>query len=90
MILALMGATVTLETLTDKGRIDAVLEFDEIIYIIELKKGAPEDGMKQIKKRRYWEAYSGSGKKIILLSVGGFEQKDIRHVSETFSFPDFP
>jgi len=70
------------EKLTDKGRVDAVIEFDSLVYVIELKKGGPEAGMKQIKKKRYWEPYMQSGKEIVLLAVGGFEDKDIRCVRD--------
>ena len=43
MVSVLMGVEIDLEILTDKGRIDGVLEFDNRIYLIEFKYA--EDGI---------------------------------------------
>ncbi len=77
LILALLGAEIT-----DKGRIDAVLELERIVYIIEFKMDQAEAALTQIKKRRYYEKYLEKQKKIILLGVGGFRQKEIEVLSE--------
>ncbi len=87
MILTLMGVTIDLEVLTDKGRIDGVLELTEKIYVIEFKYGATlsqltQQAMAQLKDRRYAERYLATGKKILLLGVA-FSDKKIDYQVET-------
>lgn len=77
VILELLGAKIDLEDNTDKGRIDGVLEFDNKFYIIEFKISKAEEALKQINDRRYYEKFLNSGKKIILLGIGGFREKEI-------------
>ncbi len=85
MILRLVGMKVILEKSTDKGRIDAVLELPEKVYIIEFKfavnsrvkrvKTLSEQALKQIENNKYYEPYLASGKKIILFGVGWLDKK---------------
>ena len=82
LIMNLLGADVQAEVLTDKGRIDGILEFEDIIYIIEFKTGDSKSGLKQIKEKKYYENYIDLNKEIFLLSVGGFLDKDIEYVFE--------
>lgn len=82
IILALMGAKIDMEVLSDKGRIDAVLELEKLIYIIEFKMGKAEEALKQIKEKRYWEPYLGKGKVLYLLGAGGFGEKQIEVLAE--------
>ena len=82
MILNLMGAKIDLEVLTDKGRIDAVLELKDKIFIIEFKVGEVTEAMNQIKEKKYYERYLNQNKDIYLLGVGGFEKKDIKCLLE--------
>ncbi len=84
LILALLGAQITLEEQTDKGRIDAVLKLEEVIYIIEFKLDKAEAALDQIKKKRYHEKYLGDEAQLILLGVGGFREKQIQVVSEVW------
>jgi hypothetical protein len=83
MILALLGAEIRLEENTDKGRIDGVIEFDNIIYIIEFKMGKASDAMTQIEDRQYYEKYLFKNKKIILLAIGGFKDKNVEVLYKT-------
>ena len=84
MILSLMGVKIDLEVLTDKGRVDGVLEFPEKVYVIEFKYGRAgskgekllDSAMKQIEDKRYYEKFLNDGKKIFLLAVG-FVDKEI-------------
>lgn len=87
MMLSLMGCRIDVEILTDKGRIDGVLIFNDKIYIIEFKLGKAEEALKQIKERRYYERYLREGKEIILLGVGGFLEKDIHCLMERAAQP---
>jgi hypothetical protein len=87
MILTLMGVTIDLEVLTDKGRIDGVLELNEKIYVIEFKYGATlsqltQQALTQLKDKRYSERYLAAGKKILLLGVA-FSDKEIDYLVET-------
>ncbi len=85
MILTLMGAKVDLEVLSDKGRVDAVLTFDEMIYVIEFKMGSAREAMKQIRERRYHEKFINLGKEVFLLGVGGFREKKLEYELEKIS-----
>ncbi len=75
LILKLAGAEVRCEDPTNIGRIDAVLETGNKIYIMEFKLGSEHEAMEQIKKMKYYEKYLGSGKEIALLGVGFVPKK---------------
>lgn len=77
LVMALLGANINLEDNTDKGRIDGVVEFEGLIYIIEFKLDKVEVAIKQIENKRYYEKYLAKKKKIILLGIGGFKEKNI-------------
>ena len=84
-----MGVKIDLEVLTDKGRIDGVLEFDDKIYVIEFKYGKSgskmekilDDAIKQVKHRKYYERFMTEGKRIIFMGVG-FLEKEIGYKVE--------
>jgi ATP-dependent exoDNAse (exonuclease V) beta subunit len=78
----LIGADIQGEILTDKGRIDGVIELDDKIYVIEFKTGNVNEGMKQIKARKYYEKYATLDKRVLILSVGGFNDKNIEYMLE--------
>lgn len=82
LVLELLGGGVDMEVITDKGRVDAVLKLSDKIYVIEFKLGRPQEAIKQITKMKYYEKYINEGKKIYLLGVGGFEQKNIKCLIE--------
>lgn len=81
MILKLMGCDIDLEELTDKGRMDGVLKFEDKIYIIEFKIGNATKALKQIKDKKYYERFLNEGKRIILLGVG-FKDKKVDYAKE--------
>jgi hypothetical protein len=70
LTLKLTGADVRCEEPTSTGRIDAVLETDNKIYIMEFKLGSEHEALEQIKKMKYDEKYLDSGKEIVLLGIG--------------------
>ncbi len=71
MIMYLCGIEASAEVNTNVGRIDGVLEFDDLLYIVEFKYSqAPEKGLDQILQKKYYERYLDSPKKIVLLGVG--------------------
>ena len=78
MIMYLSGIEVEAEVSTNIGRIDGVMEFPDKIYILEFKFNLPpEDGLKQILTKKYYEKYLTSGKRIFLVGVG-FTRQDIK------------
>jgi len=89
MILTLMGVKIDPEVLTDKGRIDGVLEFSDKIYVIEFKYGKPgssmekllEKAIKQIKERKYYERFLTEEKNLFFLAAG-FVEKEISYKVE--------
>lgn len=82
MILKLIGADVSAEVATDKGRVDAVLECDDRLYVIECKYGEAgrtlesltQTAIRQIRDKRYYEPFLASGKPISLLGIGVVEK----------------
>ena len=78
MVAVLMGVEIDLEVLTDKGRIDGVLAFENKIYLIEFKYA--EDGtsmdsltnkaIKQIKNKNYGERFLNDSRQRVYLGVG--------------------
>ncbi|GAB1348616.1 ATP-binding protein [Ignavibacteriales bacterium] len=80
MIMYLSGIEVDAEVSTNIGRIDGVIEFPDKIYILEFKFNLPpEEGLKQILEKKYYEKYLSLGKKIFLTGVG-FTREDIKVV----------
>jgi len=69
-ILQFIGLSIAVEVSTNVGRIDCVIETDNIIYIIEFKlNGTKEQAMQQIKDNNYPQKYQNQPKKIHLLGV---------------------
>ena len=72
-----------MEILTDKGRIDGVLEFDDKIYLIEFKYAKTGKNMarltnqalKQIKTKNYGERFLNDSRPRVYLGVGFFGKK---------------
>ena len=69
LILRLSGVSVNCEDPTNLGRIDAVLETENKIYIMEFKMGSEKEAISQIKAMKYYEKYLGRGKEIVLLGI---------------------
>jgi len=92
IILTLLGVKIDPEVLTDKGRIDGVLEFPDKIYIMEFKYGKGGSKMKsllnkaikQIKEKKYYERFTGEDRKVIFLAVG-FIEKEINYKVEVLT-----
>jgi hypothetical protein len=70
LVLSLNGAAVKTEDPTNIGRIDAVLETRNKIYIMEFKVGSEQEALGQIKEMKYYEKYLGKGKEIVLMGIG--------------------
>lgn len=69
-VFTLLGFTIDAEVHTNKGRIDCVLQTNDVIYIIEFKlNDTKEAALKQIHDKQYAQKYQNSGKHIVLLGV---------------------
>ncbi len=75
MILKLLGVNIKVENHTNKGRIDAVIETESHIYIMEFKMGTPDEALSQIEERKYHEKYLSSDKSLQLIGVGFNEEE---------------
>jgi hypothetical protein len=89
MIAVLMGVDLRLEVLTDKGRIDGVLEFEERIYVIEFKYGKAgtemqtltEKAIRQVREKQYADAFRADSRPCFVLGIG-FVDKQIGYSIE--------
>lgn len=55
---------------TEQGRIDLVMEFEQIIYVVEIKFNKPiQDALAQIEERNYYQRFLSYGKHVILLGL---------------------
>lgn len=77
LIMELTGIEMDLEVSTNKGRIDGVIEFEKVIYIIEFKYLADNKNVEellntaitQIKTKEYFAPYLKKGKSIKYLAI---------------------
>ncbi len=70
VIFKLIGLETKAEVSTNIGRIDAVIELSDKVYIFEFKiNDTPENALKQIKDKKYYEKYSGTNKKIVCVGA---------------------
>ncbi len=76
-----LGYSINAEAHTSNGRIDAVIENDENIYLFEFKLDKSEKvALDQIENKEYYLAYQNKGKKITL--VGANFNSETRRLSE--------
>ncbi|MFN8486093.1 MAG: AAA family ATPase [Caldilineaceae bacterium] len=81
LIFLLLGVHVTAEVKTNQGRIDAVIELPQQIYLFEFKlSGSAATALKQIKENEYHQKYQLRGKPLTLIGAR-FDRKK-RKVSE--------
>lgn len=69
LLLKLSGFMVYAEPLTNLGRIDAVLDLPEAIYILEFKMSTAQIALQQIRSKQYDLPYRNQGKPIHLLGI---------------------
>ncbi len=70
LMLSASGAAVQSEVLSSRGRMDMVVEFEDKVYIIELKCDQSSDkAIQQILEKRYYEKFLGTGRTIYLMGV---------------------
>lgn len=71
----LLGQAMQAEVQTNVGRIDAVLQYDQAVYVMEFKMGSAEEALQQIHTRKYYQTFENQGKDIYLLGVSFDEQE---------------
>ena len=65
-----MGVTVQSEVATSDGRIDAVVETRERVYLFEFKLDqSPEVALAQIREKRYFQAFWAKGKPVFGIGI---------------------
>ncbi len=69
-----LGVELVAEDVTNKGRIDLTLKFDNAIYIIEFKENG-KDALNQIKEKKYYEKYSAENRPVYLIGIE-FDKKE--------------
>jgi hypothetical protein len=70
LILKLIGVSIRAEVETNLGRVDAVVETADFIYIMEFKMAAASDAINQIKEKKYYEQYAAASKTVKLVGIG--------------------
>lgn len=79
VVLKLIGCDIKSEVSTNLGRIDAVIEFENIVHIIEFKLSNADDALKQIKEKNYQDSFLHLNKEIYLLGISFDQsQKNVR------------
>ena len=69
-MLKLMGQQVQVERHTSNGRIDALIQTDKFVYILELKRDQdPQDSLDQIEQKGYDWPFRADGRKIFKIGA---------------------
>jgi hypothetical protein len=75
-ILYFIGVGVTPEVRTNEGRIDAIMETPDYVYVMEFKRDkSAAEALAQIKEKKYYEKFLARGKKITLVGVNFDSEK---------------
>ncbi len=75
LALKLIGYHVKSEVKTNKGRIDATVENEDTIFIIEFKVNkSADEAIQQIKDNKYYEKYQNQGKKICFIGMNCYDK----------------
>jgi hypothetical protein len=69
LTLRLLGFTVYAERMTNIGRIDAVLELADVVYILEFKLSTGQVALDQIRTMKYAQPYLGGSKTVIVVGI---------------------
>lgn len=74
-IFRLLGFNIEAESCTNDGRIDAVVQTEDHIYLFEFKLDKDDSALSQIKEKAYFKKYLLSPKKITLIGVNFDSEK---------------
>ncbi|MEZ4869060.1 MAG: AAA family ATPase [Caldilineaceae bacterium] len=89
LIFKLIGLNIDVEVRTNQGRIDAVVEVTDHIFLFEFKlDGTANDALEQIKTTEYAQKYQGKGKALTLIGANFANAK--RKITDWKSDPHTP
>lgn len=69
LILQYIGVNIQCEITKHKGRLDAVIEVENYVYIMEYKLEDAATALKQIKDQKYAHSYRNTPKEVVLMGV---------------------
>lgn len=70
IVFKMLGVQVDAEVVTNRGRIDAVVELDDHIFLFEFKlNGSAQEALNQIKEKEYVQKYSLVGKPLTCIGA---------------------
>ena len=69
VMVSMTNEHVEVEKPTARGRIDVVIESEDYVYIMELKRGTTDEAALQIEDRHYLDAFAADKRKVIALAV---------------------
>lgn len=70
LLFTLIGLRTEAEVTTNQGRIDAVVEMNDAVYLFEFKlDGDASEAIQQIKSNHYYQRYQQRAKKLLLIGV---------------------
>ncbi|MEZ4711949.1 MAG: AAA family ATPase [Caldilineaceae bacterium] len=69
LVLKLLGFAVYAERPTNLGRIDAVLEMPQLVYVLEFKMSSAEVALQQIRDRQYAQSFADGDRPVILIGI---------------------
>ncbi|MCP4217032.1 MAG: AAA family ATPase [bacterium] len=70
LVLKLIGINIDSEVETNLGRIDAVIETEHRVFVLEFKMGGAAAAMAQIKKKKYYQKYLSAPGGVTLVGIG--------------------
>lgn len=70
LLVKLIGIEIQTEIETNMGRLDAAIETETAIYVMEFKLGTAETAINQVKEKKYYEKYLNTGKQVYMVGVG--------------------
>jgi hypothetical protein len=75
LVFKLLGNQIAAEVQTNKGRLDAVLQYRNLVYIFEFKQTTAQEGLDQIHEKQYYQPFLHQDKEIILVGVAFDDEK---------------
>ncbi len=76
LVIKFLGIHIDVEMSKHQGRIDAKIEVEDYLYIMEFKLDASaEKAMEQIKTQKYADAFKNTSKQLVLVGIG-FDSKE--------------
>jgi hypothetical protein len=81
ILFTLIGMEIRAEESTNLGRMDAVIETDRQVFVIEMKYAKPvAEALTQIEAKQYTQRYLNSGKQVVQVGISFFEDRQIEAI----------